>query len=270
MSPTDQQNLRVVEQGNGNNGNGNGNGIVQTEKKRLHLDSRFIISIKGKDFALYSGLLDLAHQMGLKALKVQPVQYPTKENGFEAICKAIAETKDGKVTEDIGDCNPTNCHVMVSKHLLRMASTRAKARALRDLTNIGITCIDEIGDFDEVIGEEIPPETKPRTRRRSTNKSKVDKSSNDSRSDISAETPSNGGKSEEHPKGNNDTDSRQSNNGSPKMSNAQRIAIESLSRRMGLKIQEIDRMSREMYNISFEHLSNSDASSLIQHLQQPV
>jgi len=234
MSPKDQQNLRVVEQGNGNGNNGND---LQTENyfksdyRRPHLDERFITNIKGKDFVLYAGLLDLSHQMGLKKLQVQPIQYPTKENGFEAICKAIAETNDGKVTEDIGDCNPSNCHTMVSKHLIRMASTRAKARALRDLTNIGITCIDEIGDFNEVIGEEIPPDTKPRTRRRSTNKGKADNSSNNSKSDISTVATSNGGRTEEAPKENNGNESRQSNNGGPKMSQAQKKAVENLSRR---------------------------------------
>jgi hypothetical protein len=41
----------------------------------------------------------------------------------------------------------------VAKHLLRMASTRSIARALRSYTNIGMTCLEELGDFDEVIGE---------------------------------------------------------------------------------------------------------------------
>jgi hypothetical protein len=35
-----------------------------------------------------------------------------------------------------------------------MASTRAKARCLRDMTNIGMTALEELGDFNEVIGAE--------------------------------------------------------------------------------------------------------------------
>ena len=50
------------------------------EKKTPKLDSRFIKSIDGKDFALYSGLLDLAHQKGLLKIEVEAIQYPTKEN----------------------------------------------------------------------------------------------------------------------------------------------------------------------------------------------
>jgi len=249
MSAKDQQNFSVIDRkdngnGNGNGNNGNDNGI-QIGIKRPHLDERFITNIKGKDFVLYSGLLDLSHQLGLKKLQVQPIQYPTKDNGNIAICKAIAETQDGKVTEDIGDCNPTNCHTMVSKHVLRMASTRAKARALRDLTNIGITCIDEIGDFDEVIGEEIPPETKLKTRRR---RSPAKKFQNDPKSDNLPVAGSNGGKPSETPNTNSVTESIR-NNGGPKMSLAQKRALENLGRRKGLSMEDIDKMTREMYRI---------------------
>ena len=70
----------------GNNGNG----------KRPSLDERFIMNLKGKDFVLYSGLLDLAHQKGIKSITVEAVQFPTKENGMEAICKATTQAANGE------------------------------------------------------------------------------------------------------------------------------------------------------------------------------
>ena len=121
------------------------------EKRKPKLDDRFIMTIKGKEFVVYAGLLDLAHQKGLLKLEAKPVQYPTKENGFEAICSGFVESKDGEVYSDVGDANPRNCDEHVAKHILRVASTRAKARALRDFTNIGITCLDELGSLEDVI-----------------------------------------------------------------------------------------------------------------------
>ena len=82
-----------------------------TEKKtntQPVLDEKFIITIKGREFVLYAGLLDLAHQKGLKGIQVEALQYPTKENGMEGICKAIVESKDGEEYIEIGDANPKN------------------------------------------------------------------------------------------------------------------------------------------------------------------
>ncbi len=42
-------------------------------------------NIKGKDFVLYAGVLDLATQKGLLKLEVELLQFPAKENGNEAI-----------------------------------------------------------------------------------------------------------------------------------------------------------------------------------------
>jgi hypothetical protein len=112
------------------------------EKHVPKLDDRFLTNIKGKDFVLYAGVLDLATQKGLLKLEVELLQFPDKENGNEAICRAVAESKTGKVFSDIGDANPNNCHSMIAKHLIRMASTRSKGRALRDMCNIGIACIE--------------------------------------------------------------------------------------------------------------------------------
>jgi hypothetical protein len=83
-----------------------------------------------------AGVLDLATQKGLLKLEVELLQFPTKENGNEAICRAVAGSATGEVFSDIGDANPSNCHSMIVKHLIRMASTRAKGRALRDLCNM--------------------------------------------------------------------------------------------------------------------------------------
>ena len=123
-------------------------------KQLPKLDDRFITNIKGKDFVLYAGVLDLAAQNGLLKLQVEILQFPNKENGNEAICRAVAESKTGEVFSDIGDANPNNCHELIVKHLIRMASTRAKARCLRDMCNISIACLDEIADFDDVLGSE--------------------------------------------------------------------------------------------------------------------
>ena len=105
----------------------------------------------------YVGLLDLAHQKNLTSMEVDLLQYPTTDNEKTAVCKAVAKTANGGVFVDVGDANPMNCNAKVARHIIRMASTRAKARCLRDLTNIGMTCLEELGDLTEVIGAEDEP-----------------------------------------------------------------------------------------------------------------
>src|SRR4030042_599622 len=80
------------------------------EKKKPKLDERFIKTIEGRDFVLYSGLLDLAHQKGLLKIEVDALQFPTKENGNFAICKATATSKFGEMFVDVGDAKQLNCN----------------------------------------------------------------------------------------------------------------------------------------------------------------
>ncbi len=110
------------------------------------LDKRFLVELKGKDYVTYAGLLDLAHQHGLTELKVELLQYPCADNGMECVAQATAVTDTGMLFSDIGDANPSNTNKAVAQHIIRMASTRAKARVLRDMTNIGITALEELGD----------------------------------------------------------------------------------------------------------------------------
>jgi hypothetical protein len=140
------------------------------KKRQPKLEEKFIKQIEGKDFVLYAGLLDLAHQKGMISLETEILQFPTKDNGNQAIVRASVESKLGECFSDVGDADPTNCNFKVAKHLLRMASTRSKARCLRDFTNVGMTALEELGDLDEVLGDN--PKVVPIGARGSTRKAR--------------------------------------------------------------------------------------------------
>ena len=120
--------------------------------KNATVDKKFIVQLQGKDFVTYEGLLDTAHQLGLLSIETELVKY--EEN--QAIFRAIAKTED-KTFTGYGDADYQNVNKMISKHLIRMAETRAKARALRDLTNIGMTAVEELGG-DDVNGQKPTPQ----------------------------------------------------------------------------------------------------------------
>jgi hypothetical protein len=108
----------------------------------------FIVERNGRSFVLYAGLLDLAHERGLKAITTTLVQIPSELNGQMAIVHATVETSQGTFT-GLGDADHSNVSRMMVPHLIRMAETRAKARALRDAVNVGVTALEELGDMDE-------------------------------------------------------------------------------------------------------------------------
>jgi hypothetical protein len=110
----------------------------------------FMIERDGRSFVLYAGLLDLAHERGLRGITTTLVQVPSDLNGMTAIVHATVETEQGTFT-GIGDANPSNVTRMMAPHLLRMAETRAKARALRDAVNVGVTALEELADADETL-----------------------------------------------------------------------------------------------------------------------
>lgn len=109
------------------------------------IDAKYIVNIKGKDFVQYEGLLtDATENHELFSMAVELLQIPNKENDMTAICKATAHTKDGNMYADVGDASPKSVDNYLVPHIIRMASTRAKARALRDLCNVGMCSIEEL------------------------------------------------------------------------------------------------------------------------------
>ena len=131
------------------------------------MKSEFLIQRNGKIFVLYAGLLDLAHERGLRDLRVELVQSPSAENSFVAIAKAIATVKHGDtfaIFEEIGDASASNTSKAIAPHIIRMAATRAKARALRDALNIGVTALEELkgdGESAPEISDDTPFEDEP-------------------------------------------------------------------------------------------------------------
>lgn len=109
------------------------------------LKAEWVVERQGKQAVLYAGLLHLAHLDGLKNIAVTLVQIPSELNGMTAIAHATVETGKGEFSE-IGDASPTNVTRMIVPHIIRMAATRAKARALRDAVDIGMVAAEELGD----------------------------------------------------------------------------------------------------------------------------
>jgi hypothetical protein len=249
----------------------NGNGDLQEvfERPKPRLDDRFITNIQGREFVIYAGVLDLAHQKGLRSVLVDAVQCPTAENGQEAICKATVESENGDTFVEWGDANPKNVNPMVVRHILRIAATRAKARALRDFTNIGMTCLEELGDLDEVVGTENggngnPRKNPPLKFERPVEKEPPKKPATRKEA-APPEVPNNPpaeAKKEELKSAETKEETL------PKMSTAQLKAIENLSRRRGLSKEELEDLARQSYGNAVENLCAAEASSFIRLLQQ--
>lgn len=230
------------------------------EKNTPKLKDDFIKDIKGKQFVLYAGVLDLATQKGLLKLEVELLQYPTKENGNEAICRAVAENANGEVFSDVGDASPSNTTPMIAKHLIRMASTRAKGRCLRDMCNIGIACLEELESIDDIVGNDKPKKT---TRKKAAPKAKP------AASKKKSQTPKNAAKKDDKvTKSSEKVNSKDKDEDAPLMSEAQKRAIYNLSRRRGISVEDLENLVMEDYGCTLENLSSSDASAFIRELQQ--
>ena len=106
---------------------------------------RFIKTLQGRDYVLYGGLLELSKQRGLKRINTRVIQIPSAENGMYGVVEAEIETEDG-IFREIGDASPDSVNRAIQPHLLRMAATRAKARAMRDAVGIDMVALEELGD----------------------------------------------------------------------------------------------------------------------------
>jgi hypothetical protein len=115
----------------------------------------------GNTYILYGGLLDLAHRKGLEEIETEFIQIPSAENGQVTIIRATARGEEGRF-QGIGEASPEDGNPVARKHPIRMAETRAKARALRDYDNIeGAVDESEVqipGEIEEILPNNEPTE----------------------------------------------------------------------------------------------------------------
>ena len=264
----------IGQMSTGNNGN----------EKKPNLDERFIMNLKGKDFVLYSGLLDLAHQKGIRSITVEAVQFPTKDNGMEAICKATTEAANGEVFTDWGDANPKNVNSTVANHILRMASTRAKARTFRDFSNIGMTCLEELGDTDDVIGDDKQKGRPRKDYNQMKAEGKVDEKNQNQKapqvSEIQKEAANNTGvhdresRKESAPENNQPQPPNEAHpedsekNVKAKISDAQMKAIERLRDIRSINNEQLHEMFEKQFGMPLAQISGDEAKVFIRSLQQ--
>src|SRR5882672_10857581 len=112
-------------------------------------------SIDGKETVAYAELLGLAHDEGLKSIQTQILAQPSEENGHRCIVKAVVELEKGHF-EGLGDADPGNVEDFLAPHLIRVAETRAKARALRDAVNCGVVSFEELDGAKPTPGPSDP------------------------------------------------------------------------------------------------------------------
>tara|TARA_R100001510_G_C7648922_1_gene206324 strand:- start:855 stop:1529 length:675 start_codon:yes stop_codon:yes gene_type:complete len=104
-------------------------------------------------FILYTGLIILAHEKGLQRIETEMVQCDWDAGRY--VFKATVVGKDGETFVEYGDATKQNVGRNIEPHAMRMAATRAKARALRDFTGLGL-CTKEELEADESDWELVP------------------------------------------------------------------------------------------------------------------
>src|SRR3712207_5090104 len=124
----------------------------------MPIRDEYKITRQGKEYILFAGLLDEAHNRGLVGMETEEIEVlynPDDGQPERARYKATAlMDQDGSICRysGYGDADRQNVGRNIIPHLIRMAETRAKARALRDAINVGATALEELSD-----GDDAPP-----------------------------------------------------------------------------------------------------------------
>lgn len=111
------------------------------------------VRIGNEDYVTFKGLLAEAHKRGICEVGSTMLVGPPAMEAY-ALFRVTVKTEQGTFTAH-GDATPQN--VRFSDSFIRIAETRAMARAIRVATNSGRIAIDELDSGDEVPAPGQPP-----------------------------------------------------------------------------------------------------------------
>jgi len=208
---------------------------MEARQPTAHPDARETVA--------YAELLKLAHDEGLKSIATELVLQPSEDNGRLAIVKASVETERGHF-EGLGDACPENVDEFLAPHLIRVAETRAKARALRDAVNVGVVSLEEL---DGVSRDRAPSPGPGATPQR----------------------PSGSSRMTTRPRGNGAA-SRTSGNGSPEpMTEGQRRYLFRIMAGQGYQREAAENRIKEIFEVgSLSEITKTAAMQMIDQLLQ--
>lgn len=109
------------------------------------------------DAVSFKGLLSLAHEDGLRSVQTRVLQLPSTTNHGATIVQATVRTTRGRFTAT-GDASADNVNPEVARHAVRVAETRAIARAFRLAVNIGEVALEELDRFGRAEPEAAQPQ----------------------------------------------------------------------------------------------------------------
>ncbi len=205
-----------------------------------------------KEVVLYAGLLNQAHEEGLSKVRTEILQTPTEENGRLAIVKAEVTTAKGSF-EALGDACPESVDEFLAPHLIRVAETRAKARALRDAVNVGVV------SFEELDGVSLDRDSSPGSGALAASRSP--------RHAKPAPAPA-------RPRGNGNGTPKaapRSSNGSEPMSEAQRRYLFRLMAGQGYQKEAAEERLKDLLQVgALSEVTKTAATAMIDRLLNPV
>jgi hypothetical protein len=138
----------------------------------IEIQPEWLVDIDGKPFIRFAHLESIAHQQARQHggfLNCTAHMYLLRPEGKAVYGHARYEIiKDETViqyAEGNSDAHPENVGELVRNHYPRMAETRAKARALRSLTDCGLTVFEEL-DIERSINMAANQANKKKTTRK--------------------------------------------------------------------------------------------------------